>query len=155
MMEEAERVRERESGLFLEDGEGMLGRQEEEVSSGASSETVLTKSEKPSKRLARWRHVMELPGNDGDAEKLWNFVAAHVEDKWRKKPCPLAEKAWKQLTGKVMVGYKSRRAVEVGGIPRAMPGRLASWRRQGGANVVVDWSEKYAERRSGRSGADW
>ena len=84
---------------------------------------------------------MELPGNGGDADKLWNFVAAHVEDKWRKKPCPLAEKAWKQLTGKVMVGYKPGRVV--GGIPCAMPGRLASWRRQGGVDSVVDWSEKY------------
>ena len=100
---------------------------------------------------------MELPGNDGDAEKLWNFVAAHVEDKWRKKPCPLAEKAWKQLTNKVMVGYKSRRVVEVGGIPRAMPGRLASWRRQGGTKRDADWSEKYDVKfcGSGWSGADW
>lgn len=130
-----------EESLFLEDVEMTPGRREEEVLSGASSETVLTKSEKPSKKLARWRHVMELPGNDGDADKLWNFVAAHVEDKWRKKPCPLAEKAWKQLTGKVMVGYKPGRVV--GGIPCAMPGRLASWRRQGGVNSVVDWSEKY------------
>ena len=43
--------------------------------------------------------------------------------------------------GQVMVGYKPGRVV--GGIPCAMPGRLASWRRQGGVDSVVDWSEKY------------
>lgn len=115
-----------------------------------SSETVLTKSEKPVKRLARWRHVMELPEESNDADKLWGFVAAHVEDKWRRKPCFLAQKAWKLLAGKVMVGYKPRTGGEVGGIPVAMPGRLASWRRQGrkdnvNVNVNINWSEKYAQ----------
>ena len=117
---------------------------EEEAFSGASSETILTKQEKPVKRLARWRHRMELPteSDDGmDAEELWNFVAAHVEDKWRKKPCLLAQKAWKVLTGQVMIGYKGREVREIDGIPVAMPGRLVSWIRQG-AKGTVKWCEK-------------
>ena len=131
--------KERESSVFSE------LKQEEEGLSGVSSETVLTRSEKPSKRLARWRHVMEVPENGNDVEELWNFVAAHVEDKWRKKPCVLAQKAWKLLTGKVMVGYKPRRGGEMEGIPVAMPGRLASWRRRSTQNSV-DWSEKWVWR---------
>jgi hypothetical protein len=114
---------------------------EEDHSSGRSSETVLTKKEKPSKMLGRWRHVMELPENGDDVERLWSFVAAHVEDKWRKKPCFLAQKAWKLLTGKVMVGYKARGSGETDGIPLAMPGRLASWRRPS-KDDKVNWSEK-------------
>ncbi len=84
---------------------------------------------------------MELPENGDDVERLWSFVAAHVEDKWRKKPCFLAQKAWKLLTGKVMVGYKARGSGETDGIPLAMPGRLASWRRPS-KDDKVNWSEK-------------
>ena len=129
--------KERESSVLRE------VKQEEESLSGVSSETVLTKSEKPSKRLARWRHVMEIPENGNDAEKLWIFVAAHVEDKWRKKPCFLAQKAWKLLTSKAMAGYTPRVGGETEGIPVAMPGRLASWRRRS-TKDGFDWSEKYA-----------
>lgn len=134
--------KERESNVLSE------VKQEDEGLSGVSSETVLTKSEKPSKKLARWRHVMEVPENGNDAEKLWSFVAAHVEDKWRKKPCFLAQKAWKLLTSKAMVGYKPRRGGETEGIPVAMPGRLASWRRRS-IQSGVDWSEKYVRRSCG------
>jgi len=115
----------------------------EDSLSGASSETVLTRSQKAPKILGRWRHVMEVPEDrSGDcADKLWEFVAAHVEDKWRKKPCSLAQKVWKLLTQKAMVGYRARQEGEVDGIPVGMPGRLASWRRSG-PKGEIHWSEK-------------
>ena len=125
-------------------GQTSNARPEEQVSSGVSSETVLTKSEKPSKSLARWRYEMAMPVDGRDPEKLWVFVGAHVEDRWRKNPCPLAEKAWKLLTIKVMVGYKARGRAGLGGLPSAMPGRLASWRGQG-KDDKVEWSEKYVD----------
>ena len=112
-------------------------------SSEASSETVLTKTEKPCKALGRWRYAMEVPEEgDGDAaERLWEFVGAHAEDKHRKKPCFLAQKAWKLLVSKSMAGYRTRGRGEVGGLPVAMPGRLASWRRSG-KKGDIKWSQK-------------
>ena len=118
----------RETGTFVGDDEGQV------LLSGDSSETVLTKFEKPLKMLGPWRYVMGFP-EDGKAETGWDFVGAHVEDQWRKKPCPLAEKAWKQLSTKVMVGYGGD-----GGLPQSMPGRLASWKRFGRSGFV--WTEK-------------
>ena len=112
-------------------------------SSCPSSETVMTKSEKPVRRSARWRYSMELPeeGDDDCADKLWDFIGAHAEDKRRKKPCVLATKVWKTLSQKVMGGYEPREGGEVDGIPVAMPGRLASWRR-GGKRGQIRWTNK-------------
>ena len=142
-------------------GQGVGHEGENTGSSCPSSETVMTKSEKPVRRSARWRYQMELPeeGEDDCAEKLWDFVGAHVEDKRREKACVLASKVWKTLSRKAMGGHQPRDGGEVLGIPVAMPGRLASWRR-GGKQGQIRWTHKYAtraktklERRSGLTSA--
>lgn len=115
--------------------------------SDASSDTLFTKQPRPVKSIAKWKHQMETPFGGIDMEKLWIFVAAHVEDKRRQQACPFAEKVWHLLTTKVMQGYARSRGKGCHSgkgssrLPEAMPGNLASWtqpRPKGG----VRWSEK-------------
>jgi hypothetical protein len=74
---------------------------------------------KKRKTLRRWRYAMELPCHGRDWEKLWNFVAAHVEDESRKKPCPLAVKAWQRVCKFEKVPYRERTGE--GMLPSVMP----------------------------------
>jgi hypothetical protein len=76
-------------------------------------------SRRPKKRLRRWRYAMELPCHGKDWEKLWNFVAAHVEDDSRKKPCSLAVKAWQRVCKLEKVPYRER--TDEGILPSVMP----------------------------------
>jgi hypothetical protein len=79
----------------------------------------LKKSKMRKKRLRKWRHVMEVPSHGGDWQKLWNFVAAHVEDDSRKKACPLAVKAWQLVSQFDKVPYRERTDHET--FPSVMP----------------------------------
>jgi hypothetical protein len=94
------------------------------------------RTRRPKKRLTRWRQVMELPGSGSDAEKLWRFVAAHVEDGRRKKACPLAVKAWQEVCKQEKVGYGERRDVDV--LPSVMP----LFRRKKTGAVTANWTDK-------------
>lgn len=62
---------------------------------------------------------MELPRHGKDWQKLWNFVAAHVEDDGRKKMCPLAVKAWQLVSQFDKVPYRER--TDHGMFPSVMP----------------------------------
>lgn len=87
---------------------------------------------------------MEFPDHGTDMQKLWNFVGAHVEDKGRKRPCPLARKAWTLLATRVMAGYLPRRGKkreERLSLPDVMPGRWTSWA-DPDAGSGVKWTEK-------------
>ena len=88
----------------------------EEEGDGTSTCKVFVK---PKKRRRIWRHAMELPCHGRDWEKLWNFVAAHVEDDSRKKLCPLAVKAWEMVHKSDKVAYRER--TKEGMFPSVMP----------------------------------
>jgi hypothetical protein len=74
---------------------------------------------------------MELPSHGKDMDMLWRFVAAHVEDGTREKPCPLAAKAWKHLARSMRIRCRDRTAT--GLLPEKMPvkfyhrGAVAEW----------------------------
>jgi hypothetical protein len=99
----------------------------EEVDEGSSIRCGKKSRFKPKRRQRRWRYAMELPCHSGDMEKLWTFVAAHVEDDGRKKACSLAVKAWQRVCGlEKKVPYRER--TDKGILPSVMP----SFRRRSG-----------------------
>lgn len=110
--------------------------------SGESSETVLSKKERPVRR-GIWRYSMRLPCDGNQTQQFWDFVAAHVEDNARQKPCPLAAKVWKILSARVMPSYGPRTKKEKAGagIPLSMPGHLSSWI-GAGPPISLIWNEK-------------
>jgi hypothetical protein len=77
---------------------------------------------------------MELPSHGRDVDTLWRFVAAHVEDGTREKPCPLAAKAWKHLVRSKRIRYRYRTAT--GLLPAKMPDKFS----HGG--TVAEWTTK-------------
>jgi hypothetical protein len=95
---------------------GVMTNVKRETGGDASSSK---KSTRRKKRLGRWRHVMELPGHGKNWQNMWNFVAAHVEDDSRKKPCPLAAKAWELVRQFDKVPYRERTDHEK--FPSVMP----------------------------------
>ncbi len=74
---------------------------------------------KRKKSQRRWRYVMEVPGHGADSWKMWEFVAAHVEDDSRKSTCLLAVKAWRRIYKAKKVPYRERNGEEM--FPLEMP----------------------------------
>jgi hypothetical protein len=101
--------------------ERQYGVMKKEQDEGWIPTSAAEKFERPKKKLKRWRHVMELPlpCHGRDWQKLWLFVAAHVEDESRKKPCPLAVKAWQLVCKREKVAYSERSDKAV--LPLVMP----------------------------------
>ncbi len=130
-------------GANAEDGGvGPTKAVKEEEEEPLVTETLATRQEKACRKLARWRHVMEVPADGLAVDKVWEFVAAHVEDKRRKKACPLAGKAWRTLRTKGVAGHEASKAQETGGIPLYMPGH-SGLRTKRGLIAGVKWSEKW------------
>jgi hypothetical protein len=88
----------------------------------------------PRKSRRRWRHDISLPSHGSDVDTLWRFVAAHVEDGTREKPCPLGVKAWKHLVRCKRIRYRDRTAT--GLLPVKMPDRLSL------GGTVAEWTSK-------------
>jgi len=84
--------------------------------------TPVVRSDKRKKvRLGMWEHPMRLPGHGSDVNVLWCFVAAHVEDRTRVKPCPLAVKAWRHLQQSMWMTDDDKEEQEM--LPQQMPER--------------------------------
>ncbi len=113
------------------------------------STDFVRESDRGRTRLVMWRHPMVLPTQCRNPGELWTFVAAHVEDWVRKRPCPLAAKAWTVISKSRLSRRRGRATKGTLSLPAQMPeGGYEAWRllsNRGETSVdgtSVKWNEK-------------